>query len=83
MRALIVAVTMLATISIASTTFAQQKRSARDFMNDMKAKYGETFDRCQTLAISRGHSVRDDAVEVGANEPFMMFVEGCIMGQQR
>jgi hypothetical protein len=83
MRALIVAVTILATISIASTTFAQQKRIARDMINDMKAKYGETFERCQSLAISRGHSLRDDSVEVGASEPFMMFIEGCIMGQQR
>jgi hypothetical protein len=83
MRALIVVVATLVTVSIASTAFAQQKRTARDVMNDMKAKYGETFERCQTLAISRGHSVRDDSVEVGANEPFMMFIEGCIMGQQR
>ena len=83
MRALIVAVTVLASVSIASTAFAQQKRSARDFMSDMKSKYGDTFERCQSLAISRGHTVRDDSAEVGANEPFMMFVEGCIMGQQR
>jgi hypothetical protein len=80
MRTLIVVVAALA---IASTAFAQQKRTARDVMNDMKAKYGETFERCQSLAISRGHSLRDDSVEVGASEPFMMFIEGCIMGQQR
>lgn len=82
MRALIVAVTALATVSIASTALTQQ-RTARDMMNDMKAKYGETFERCQVLATSRGHSLRDDAYEVGAGQPFLMFIEGCIMGQQR
>ena len=66
MRALIVVVAALATVSIASTAFAQQKRTARDMINDMKAKYGETFERCQSLAISRGHNLRDDSVEVGA-----------------
>jgi len=83
MRALIVVVATLATVSIASTAFAQQKRTGRDMINDMKAKYGETFERCQSLAISRGHNLRDDSVEVGASEPFMMFIEGCIMGQQK
>jgi hypothetical protein len=82
MRALIVAVTLLASVSIASTAFAQQ-RSVREMMSEMKAKYGDTFERCQSLAISRGHTLRDDATEVGANMPFMMFIEGCIMGQQR
>lgn len=82
MRALIVAVTALVTVSVATTAFAQQ-RTAREMMSDMKAKYGDTFERCQTLAISRGHTLRDDATEIGANMPFLMFVEGCIMGQQR
>jgi hypothetical protein len=82
MRTLVVAITALATVSIAGTALAQQ-RSARELMSEMKAKYGDTFDRCQSLAISRGHNFRDDATEVGANMPFMMFIEGCIMGQQR
>jgi hypothetical protein len=82
MRTLIIATTVLATVSIAGTALAQQ-RTARDMMNDMKAKYGQTFERCRDLAISRGHNVRDDAVEVGASDPVMMFIEGCIMGQQR
>jgi hypothetical protein len=82
MRALIIAVTALVAVSIASAAFAQQ-RSARDMMSEMKAKYGDTFERCQQLAISRGHTLRDDSAEVGASMPFLMFVEGCIMGQQR
>lgn len=83
MRALIVAVTALATVSIASTALAQQQRTAREMMDEMKAKYGQTFEQCQTLATSRGHSLRDDAYELGAGQPFLMFIEGCIMGQQR
>jgi hypothetical protein len=80
MRALIVAVTALATISIASTALAQQQqRSARDMMNDMKARYGQTFDQCQALATSRGYRLNDDEYD----RSVVMFIEGCIMGKQR
>src|SRR5688572_7189795 len=82
MRTAIVAITALATVSIAGTALTQQ-RTARDMMNEMKAKYGATFVECDALARSRGHTIRDDATEVGAGDPYMMFVEGCIMGQQK
>jgi len=80
MRASIVAITTLATVSIASAALAQQQRSVRDMMNDMKARYGQTFDQCQALATSRGYRLSDDEVEGRA---VMMFIEGCIMGRQR
>lgn len=81
MRALIVAVTALVTFSIAGAALAQQQlRSVRDMMNDMKARYGQTFDQCQALATSRGYRLSDDEQEGRA---VMMFIEGCIMGKQR
>jgi hypothetical protein len=81
MRALIVAVTALATVSIAGTALAQQQqRSVRDMMNDMKARYGQTFEQCQSLATSRGYRLSDDEYE---GRLVMMFIEGCIMGKQR
>ena len=78
MRALIVPIAALATISIASTALAQQ-RSVRDMMNDMKARHGQTFEQCQALATSRGYRVGDNEIEGRA---VMMFIEGCIMGKQ-
>ena len=81
MRALIVAITALATVSIASTALAQQQqRSVRDMMNDMKARYGQTFEQCQALATSRGYRLSDNEHE---GRLVMMFIEGCIMGRQR
>ena len=79
MRALTIAIAALATISIADSALAQTQR-VRDAMNEMKAKYGATFDQCQTLATSRGYRLQDDEYESRA---VMMFIEGCIMGQQR
>jgi hypothetical protein len=81
MRALTVAVTTLATISIASTALAQQQqqRSVRDMMNDMKVRYGKTFEQCQSLATSRGYRLGDNEYE---GRLVMMFIEGCIMGKQ-
>jgi len=78
MRALIVTITALATISIASTALAQQ-RSVRDMMNDLKARHGQTFEQCQALATSRGYRLGDNETEGRA---VMMFIEGCIMGKQ-
>ena len=80
MRALILAITALAAVSIASTALAQPQRNVRDTMNDMKAKYGQTFEQCQALATSRGYRLNDDEADARA---VMMFIEGCIMGQQR
>jgi hypothetical protein len=77
MRHLVIATLVIA--SIASSALAQQ-RSARDMMNDMKAKYGKTFDECQSLASSRGYNLNDNEFESRA---VAMFVEGCIMGKQR
>lgn len=79
MRALIISMTAVATVSIAGTALAQQQ-SVRDMMNDMKARHGQTFEQCQALATSRGYRIDDNEVEGRA---VMMFIEGCIMGQQR
>jgi hypothetical protein len=78
MRALIFATTALITVSIAGTALAQ--RSVRDQMAEMKAKYGATFEQCQSLATSRGYRLGDSEYE---GKAVMMFIEGCIMGRQR
>jgi len=78
MNALVIAV--LVTVGISTTAFAQQQRSVRDMMNDMKARYGQTFDQCQTLATSRGYRLSDNEQE---GRLVMMFIEGCIMGKQQ
>jgi hypothetical protein len=78
MRASIAAI--LVTAAIASTALAQQQRSVRDMMTDMKARYGQTFEQCQALAASRGYRLSDDEQE---GRLVMMFIEGCIMGKQR
>src|SRR5215468_461099 len=77
MKALVVAV--LVTVGIGSAAVAQQ-RNVRDMMNDMKARYGQTFEECQALATSRGYRLSDDEQE---GRLVMMFIEGCIMGKQR
>ena len=74
------AIATLVTASIAGTAIAQQQRSARDMMNDMKAKHGKAFDECQSLAVSRGYNLSDNDLESRA---VAMFIEGCIMGRQR
>jgi hypothetical protein len=79
MRCLMLAATALVTVTIASATLAQQ-RTVSDMMNDMKARYGQTFEQCQSLAISRGYRLSHQEHEGRA---VMMFIEGCIMGQQR
>jgi hypothetical protein len=76
MKALVVAV--LVTVGIGSVAVAQQ-RTVRDMMNDMKARYGQTFDQCQALATSRGYRLSDSEQE---GRLVMMFIEGCIMGKQ-
>jgi len=78
MNALVIAV--LVTVGIGSTALAQQQRSVRDMMNDMKARYGQTFDQCQALATSRGYRLSDNEQE---GRLVMMFIEGCIMGKQQ
>jgi hypothetical protein len=81
MRALMVAIAALVTISIASAAHAQQQRKVRDMITDMKARYGQTFEQCQALAQSRGYILNDD--DEAERHPVMMFIEGCIMGKQR
>jgi len=51
-------------------------------MNDMKAKYGQTFEQCRALATSRGYRLSARG-EGGDDQAIMMFIEGCIMGSQR
>jgi hypothetical protein len=75
-----VAIAVLVTVGFGSTAIAQQQRSVRDMMNDMKARYGQTFDQCQALATSRGYRVSDSEQE---GRLVMMFIEGCIMGKQQ
>jgi len=77
MKALVVAV--LVTFGVGSAAVAQQ-RNVRDMMNDMKTRYGQTFEECQALATSRGYRLSDDEQE---GRLVMMFIEGCIMGKQR
>jgi len=48
-------------------------------MNDMKVRYGQTYEQCQTLAESRGYPLNDPGQD---GSLIMMFIEGCIMGQQ-
>jgi len=73
-------------VSIGSAAHAQQQqqqqRTVRDMMNDMKARYGQTYDQCQALATSRGY-ILNGLDETGENRAIMMFIEGCIMGTQR
>jgi hypothetical protein len=78
MKALVIAA--FVTVGIGSTALAQQQRSVRDMMSDMKARYGQTFEQCQALATSRGYRLSDDEQE---GRLVMMFIEGCIMGKQR
>jgi hypothetical protein len=73
------AIATLVAVSIGSTAFAQQQRSARDMMNDMKARYGQTFEQCRDLAVSRGYRLDEETID----RAVMMFIEGCIMGKQR
>jgi hypothetical protein len=77
MKTLIIAA--FVTVGIAGTAFAQQ-RTVRDMVTEMQAKYGQTFEACQTLAASRGYRLSgDDEVEGRA---VAMFILGCIMGRQ-
>jgi hypothetical protein len=78
MPALVLAI--IVTIGVSTTALAQQQRSVRDMMTDMKARYGQTFDQCQALAVSRGYRLSDDDQD---GRLVMMFIEGCIMGKQR
>jgi hypothetical protein len=78
MNALLIAA--LVTVGIGSAALAQQQRSVRDMMNDMKARYGQTFDQCQALAASRGFRLSDNEQE---GRLVMMFIEGCILGKQQ
>ena len=78
MKALAIAAFVI--VGISSTALAQQQRSVRDMMNDMKARYGQTFDQCQALATSRGYRLSDNETE---GRLVMMFIEGCIMGKQQ
>jgi hypothetical protein len=59
---------------------SRKQRTVRDMMNDMKARYGQTFDQCQALATSRGYRLSDSEQE---GRLVMMFIEGCIMGKQQ
>ena len=81
------AIAIVVAVGIGSGAHAQQ-RSARDMMNDkvndMKARYSQTFEQCQALATSRGYRLGvGGGDDDGESRALMMFIEGCIMGQQR
>jgi len=76
----VLATAIIVIVGVGSTALAQQQRSVRDMMNDMKARYGQTFEQCQALAVSRGYRLSDDDQD---GRLVMMFIEGCIMGKQR
>jgi hypothetical protein len=78
MNAFVIAV--LVTFGITSTALAQQQRSVRAKMIEAKAKYGQTFDQCATLAKSRGYRLSEDDNESRAAA---VFVANCIKGAQR
>ena len=80
MHAVVIAI--FVAVGIGSAAHAQQQRTVRDMMNDMKARYGQTYDQCQALATSRGY-ILNGFDETGENRAIMMFIEGCIMGTQR
>ena len=71
---------IIVALGIGSTALAQQQRTVRDMMNDMKTRHGQTFEECQSLATSRGYRLSDNEADGRA---VMMFIEGCIMGKQR
>jgi hypothetical protein len=79
MHAMVIAI--FVAIGILSTAQAQQQRTVRDMVSDMKARYGQTYEQCQALAISRGYNL-NNFDETGENRAIMMFIEGCIMGTQ-
>ena len=79
MRALAIAIFVV--VSIGSAAHAQQQRSGREMMSDMKEKYGQTFDQCQSLATSRGCRFQESGEDSDARA-VAMFIEGCIMGKQ-
>ena len=75
------AIAILVAVSIGSAAHAQQQRRVRDMINDMKARYGQTFGQCQALAVSRGYRLNEDDND-SQSRAVMMFIEGCIMGKQ-
>jgi len=76
------AIAIFVALGIGSAAHAQQQRSVREMVTDMKARYGQTFEQCQTLAMSRGYRLNED-VDDSQSRSVMMFIEGCIMGKQR
>src|SRR5262245_61202540 len=76
------AIAIFVAVSIGSAAQAQQQRSVREMMNDMKARYGQTYEQCLALASSRGYRLNEDVEDAGSRA-VMMFVEGCVMGRQR
>jgi hypothetical protein len=82
MYKLAIAISVVVAIGSAAHAQQQQQRTVREMVNDMKARYGQTYDQCQALAMSRGYRLNEDDNDSGARS-VMMFIEGCIMGKQR
>lgn len=75
--------TMIATLAITGAVITSnaiaQQRSVNTWVNDMRTKYGKSFEQCQSLATARGYQLNDNELEA---RPIMMFIEGCIAGRQ-
>jgi hypothetical protein len=77
------AIAVLVIAGLASPAIAQ-KKSAREMMDEMKGKYGQTFDQCRALAVSRGFNFQGSDDSAGSDMmQIAIFIEGCIMGRQR
>ena len=72
------AVTPIEFVQNGQTTTRQ--RSSRDMINEMKARYGKTFEERQSLAVSRGYNLSDNEYE---SLPVAMFIEGCCRGKHQ
>lgn len=74
---------VLVIVGLAGPAIAQTK-SARAMMDEMKAKYGQTYDQCRALAVSRGFNFQGSDDSAGSDMmQIAIFIEGCIMGRQR
>ena len=73
------AATLVTIVTVITSPAVAQQRSVSAWVDDMRAKYGKTFEQCQALATARGYRLSDPEAEA---RPVMMFIEGCIAGRQ-
>jgi hypothetical protein len=73
------AATLVTIVTVVASPAVSQQRSVGVWIDDMRVKYGKTFEQCQALATARGYRLNDQELEA---RPIMMFIEGCIVGRQ-